>query len=154
VIKQIERKKKRGKWTAIRAMPIQQRMAFLPFEPCCIIPTVSVLRGPKQQTRPRPISCKFSRSLAISTHHKVEILSPIKLVWSCTLLVWFSFFSLIRFFFYLIQFFFFFFLSFRLIKPNQTGQFFQNFNRFFFHGSVLSVIFFRFSQSFSFFTHS
>jgi len=39
------------------------------------------------------------------------------------------------------------FFGFRLIKPkpNQTGRFFQNFNRFnrfFFHGSVFSVIFF------------
>jgi hypothetical protein len=36
------------------------------------------------------------------------------------------------------------FFSFRLIKPkpNQTGRFFQNFNRFFFHGLVFSVIFF------------
>ena len=31
--------------------------------------------------------------------------------------------------------------DFRLIKPNQTGRFLQNFNRFF-HGSVFSIIFF------------
>jgi len=38
------------------------------------------------------------------------------------------------------------FFGFRLIKPksNRTGRLFQNFNRFFFHGSVFSIIFFNF----------
>ena len=48
------------------------------------------------------------------------------------------------------------FSGFRLIKPkpNRTGQFFQNFNhfnRFFFHGSVFSVIFNRLDDKHSFY---
>ena len=48
------------------------------------------------------------------------------------------------------------FCGFRLIKPkpNRTGQFFQNFNRFnrfFFHGSVFSVIFNRLDDKHSFY---
>jgi len=49
--------------------------------------------------------------------------------------------SLARFFSVWVRFGFF---GFRLIKPKQnlTGRFFQNFNQFFFHGLVFSVIFF------------
>jgi hypothetical protein len=93
-----------------------------------------------------------SQGVAISTHHKVEILSPIKLVrrwiffFGLVFSVWFGFFLVCLNFFLV-------FFGFRLIKPNRTGQFFQNFNRFFFYGSVFSIIFFQFSQFFSFFTH-
>jgi hypothetical protein len=50
------------------------------------------------------------------------------------------------------------FFGFRLIKPkpNQTGQFFQNFNRFnqfFFTVQFFRLFFFRFSWFFGFFTH-
>jgi len=50
------------------------------------------------------------------------------------------------------------FFSFRLIKPkpNQTGRFFQNFNRFFFTVWFFQLFFFqffRFNQFFSFFAH-
>jgi len=64
-----------------------------------------------------------------------------------SVLAWFFFrvFSIsVRFGFFLIK-----------PKPNRTGRFFQNFNRFFF-GSVFSVIFFRFSRFnrfFGFFAH-
>jgi hypothetical protein len=62
------------------------------------------------------------------------------LAWFFSVWVWFGFFS------------------FRLIKPkpNRTGQFFQNFNRFFFTVRFFRLFFFqfsRFNQFFDFFFH-
>jgi len=75
--------------------------------------------------------------------------------------VWLGFFALVRFFASLTRFFFqffsvwvrFYFFGFSLIKPkpNRTGWFFQNFNRFFFTIRFFWLFFFRFSWFFSFF---
>jgi hypothetical protein len=45
------------------------------------------------------------------------------------------------------------FFGFRLIKPNRTGRFFQNFNRFFFKVRFFWLFFSRFSWFFGFFAH-
>ena len=75
--------------------------------------------------------------------------------------VWLGFFALVRFFASLTRFFFqffsvwvrFYFFGFSLIKPkpNRTGWFFQNFNRFFFTVRFFWLFFFWFSWFFSFF---
>jgi hypothetical protein len=69
-------------------------------------------------------------------------------LWFGFLPVWLGFFF--QFFSVWVRFYFF---GFSLIKPkpNRTGWFFQNFNRFFFTVRFFQLFFFRFSLFFSFF---